>query len=313
MEQLQNFIHNLAGRFRKENDLSDIIWALSETSNEFKNLFVSFFFDELKNEKDIFQLQREYPTGSSRPDFYFEVNNQVYVIEIKIWDMNDHFEQYSVAFPNAKKGWIANYRAQTDKDFKTKTWEEFYNYIKAVIKKGENPNLIPILRGFNNYLKSTCMLIEFQKMNLANLTSLYYFNKLTNKIIEQERTGLQVKQYTASRSFFEDRSGSYFMIKGNASDWQYPWFGIYYGENKTCILICFGRSWCKNIYEGIQKFKNINAGNSFIDLYISEDSYWFEMNDEVFSRFNHSTSFEEQEVIVKQFYIEVLDRVKDYL
>ena len=98
MSLTEEFISNLSFRLNKENDLSDITWAMCETSDLFLTEFLAFFFPNV--DFDEVTLQREVANDDSRPDFYFEYNDKIYLIECKIWDRNHHFAQYTKRFGN---------------------------------------------------------------------------------------------------------------------------------------------------------------------------------------------------------------------
>lgn len=68
---ISSFFRNLAVRFRKENDLSDITWALCEASPTFKGIWIRFFFGDELNPDDIDWIQREatFDDKGSRVDF----------------------------------------------------------------------------------------------------------------------------------------------------------------------------------------------------------------------------------------------------
>ena len=62
-----------------------------------------------KNDTDY--LAREFAVVNSRPDFYFHdnKNKKECVLEVKIYDRNQHFKQYENQFPNTQYAFIANY------------------------------------------------------------------------------------------------------------------------------------------------------------------------------------------------------------
>lgn len=313
MSITKDLISRLSIRFRNENDLSDLIWSLCEVSTAFQGLFVSFFFKELSDNKEYIELKREYCCGSSRADFYFAVKQNEYLIEVKLYDTNYHFDQYIIDFPNAKRGWIANYRMPQHASFEVKTWDNFHSYLEANLASISDKDNHEIISGFCEYLKSVCSIVKFQKMNLNGLQSLFFFNKMLPKIIEQERPGITIKLYGSAKSHFEDSSGKFFSIQPkDQADIYYPWFGIYYDSAKTCICIGFSVGWCRKIFEGIRSTNDLSAGTYHIGKYFDDNNYWFEMKPDVFDRFNNLDSPEDQEQILQAFFEEVIDSVRKY-
>ena len=93
---MNNFFLSLAERKHNENDLSDITYALCKANDEFRKFWLKYCFED---DIDTEDLVREYQDGFSRPDFFFhDLNNQERIIEVKIYDWNQHFEQYEEYF-----------------------------------------------------------------------------------------------------------------------------------------------------------------------------------------------------------------------
>ncbi len=100
---INSFFFNLASKFYKENDLSDVTWAMCQASELFLQRFLKFFFnrDFLKT----IEIRREISAEEegARVDFYIEYYNELgerelYLIEAKIGDHNQHFGQYDGAY-----------------------------------------------------------------------------------------------------------------------------------------------------------------------------------------------------------------------
>jgi len=311
---ITNLISKLSTRFNNENDLSDLTWTLCEISGNFKDLFLSFFFPELKGKLSVIELLREFSEGNSRPDFYFKVDKQEYLIEIKKYDTNDHFEQYIRDFPNASRAWIAIYQVPKRSGFEIKTWEEIHTHLELQLTTIEDQETKEIVSGYCEYLKQVCSIIKFQKMNLDNLSSLYFFNKHLPSLIERQRPGIISTIYSQPKSYFEDRSGTFFSLKkSDGVDTYYPWIGVYYDQTKTCICIGFSIGWCKNIYQGIKRDNKVQAGKYFISVYPDENCYWFEMSSEKFGELNTMKSVDAQRLFLDAFLSEVLEAVSPYL
>jgi len=69
MEILDRFFETLAQKFNKETKLSDIIWTMCSSSKIFQNIFLEFCFG--KNISVDGEIEREYVSNGSKPDFYF--------------------------------------------------------------------------------------------------------------------------------------------------------------------------------------------------------------------------------------------------
>ena len=95
MTELTKFFTALSERARKENDLSDITYAMCEANLEFQKFFLDFFFREANLDVKTVKISREHSTEWGRPDFWIRTaDGLLYIVEVKIWDSNHHFEQY---------------------------------------------------------------------------------------------------------------------------------------------------------------------------------------------------------------------------
>lgn len=65
-----SFISNLADRFARENDLSDVTYTMCMSSEYFRGRFLEFFFPGV-DFRDV-DIEREWAVEDSRPDFYIQ-------------------------------------------------------------------------------------------------------------------------------------------------------------------------------------------------------------------------------------------------
>ncbi|MEO6883252.1 MAG: hypothetical protein ABI199_04420 [Bacteroidia bacterium] len=310
MEQEKNifltFFKKLSERQNYENHLSDVTWAMCETSKDFKFLFLSFFFggDAYKNYVPEFRkvkIEREYLRRESRPDFYFKIKEKEFIIENKIDDLDDHFDKYKRDFEGAFFGWIANYRKDKEDEIEIRTWGEFKEFLECEKKNmPEATNLL--IESYLTYLTNVCKIIKIEKMNLENISTLYSFNNLTNKIIRNENLKTLC-----------DRFGSYY------SGWQFTtrktitapaWFGIIYDEQQIAIISIWVTLSSTDI--------KISGGIWFDEPIISNERdnilngeiLKFNLNKKSFEEFTKDeTSVDNQKKILESFFKEVNDKL----
>ena len=69
------FFRLLADRFRRENDLSDVSWAICEASGAFRRMWIRFFFGEALDPEAVTRIEREVASDDrgSRVDFLLRV------------------------------------------------------------------------------------------------------------------------------------------------------------------------------------------------------------------------------------------------
>jgi hypothetical protein len=311
-----SFFDKLSDRFRSENDLSDITWAICEACPIFQKLFVQFFFNDISDISKISIFKREHSSESCRPDFYIKIGNTELVVECKINDRNHHFEQYKSQFPNARFGYITNYPlTHSGKDYEIRQWSEFKTFLEAALTKETDIQTVNLISGYLKYLTNVCGIFNLRKMNLNNLSSLYHFNHLIKKIassIDDHESSL----YNQGKNYDAERSGQYFELKKSNNNKVWPWLGVYYTE-RVCIYMEFNQKWCKKIYDCIDLTRFSKGGEYFDAPYKDYDygpAVCFELKEFYFSKFNdEKITVEEQEKIVRNFVNEVFACVTVYL
>ncbi len=177
MEGIAKFFEALSERAYKENDLSDITYAMCEADVKFRKFFLDFFFKDAHLDASKVTIEREHCDKDGRPDFWIKTSEgKPYIVEVKIWDGNHHFDDY---FDILKKsasndatedevwrrlGYIANYesvkdvevtigdRRQKVKDLcRVATWKELYEALQAA-----NYFEHPVISAYAAYVKRVC-------------------------------------------------------------------------------------------------------------------------------------------------------------
>lgn len=171
-----------------------------------------------------------------------------------------------------------------------------------------------LIDGYCTYLKSVCSIIKMKTMNLNNLSSLLYFNKAINEIVNTTYNGVICKKYKSTAAINDSWYGSFFTVKRNDTKRKndiYPWLGVSYDENGTWIGIFFSREWGGSIF---QNFKSgYEHGKYFQKPELSKDKLllWFKLKPEYFKKFNETSLVDDQKRLLTDFFEEVLDLVKD--
>ena len=185
---IERFFRELSRRMYKENDLSDMVYALCRSNSDFMQFFLNFIFGVGKLNATDFRIEREVSFGNDRPDFVLtkKDSGKRYFIEVKIGDRSQHFKQYStqlaklntnsnldfnvindVADITKYLGYITNYEIQEGElssDDKTAfngckgngtyhTWSEFKD---ALYKSKLVGDLNEDIRGLLAYCEMVC-------------------------------------------------------------------------------------------------------------------------------------------------------------
>ena len=320
MQQIQDFITNLAYRFRKENDLSDITWTMCQTSNLFQDAFVEFFFPGLVA-NDIY-LQRELSEDDSRPDFYFQADGKDYLIECKIYDHNHHFEQYTNRFKIAPEqlGYITNYPLRKD-GFTVHTWTELYVFLRKRVPTEE----APLWNGYLNYLKIVCnIFITETPMNLEGMFSLYTFYRSLDEVFAFDNEHYSSSLYDSRKDTNnggnftgntprEGVMGKYFEVKFKKVRMKtaWGWMGVYFEREHPIVCVGFDHrdGWGKPVYDLLINNLDEKDGIYFDAPYYDDesDAIWFD-----FSKgedFNQQNDSKKQIALLKSFLAEVFDAI----
>ena len=144
MTDMTKFFEAFAERAYKENDLSDVTYAMCEASRAFKRFFLDFFFGRGTLDASTATINREYSEAWGRPDFLIRAGDVTYIVEVKIWDGNHHFEQYF----NILSGKLPDEGADANEEENRRIWNRLgyianYDTIKAVSVKTSDEKAVP--------------------------------------------------------------------------------------------------------------------------------------------------------------------------
>lgn len=316
---LKSFFLNLSERLYDENSLSDITWAFAKANPDFMKIFMGLFHFDF-NIDEPWNIYRESSENDSRPDFIIEQGDKRFIVENKIYDRNNHFEQYAKTFDKDKRGFIANYRVPMETErkygFSRATWEDLIGIISREIN-----NLDPLdegtkmLQAYTEYVKEVCGIVEMKEMRLDKLVSLYHFNKLVEHIVRSSVEGYECELINQGKCFGESYSGRYFALSRTGDKIKvYPWLGIWYGETPPSIYMSFRKDWCPKFHKDYDINKR-NEGNYFAPPYHNEDDYdalEFELKHDVLQEFS-GASLDKQKTILSKFFAEIINEVGKYL
>ena len=315
-----DFIQSLSFKFHKENDLSDITWAMCLSCESFKDSFLKFFFPEIQIHPSL-NIEREKAEDDSRPDFYIENDGEIFLIENKIYDTNHHFGQYDSTF-NIKPqnfGYITNYVICDDnlrkEGYRIHTWEELYNTFLNKLPDNAEDQLL--WKGYLEYIKHVCGIIKFDKpMNLNGLYSLYSFveilaKQLSNRDEEHFSLSFYDKNKQCGGGYASGVTGVNFELdyKFLTQEKIWGWMGIFFDREKPLIAIGFPDilSWGKRFIDLIRPFEAHWADqNYFRKPYFDDGCLWFELLDARFEEFNSLQSIDDQIGLLKEFMDEVI-------
>jgi len=263
--EMKSFFQHL-GSFNKENDLSDIIYFGCISSHLFKQLFLKHVFPDIdiNNITNIDDIEREVwsEDKSCRVDFKFIVNDEIYLVENKIYDLDDHYEFYPEKFTKCKIGYIANYDVQDIRYFYKTSWKKFIYYLDGYLLKNKGNDFIHYM---NIYIKEVCDFMEERKFNHMQTSDLHYVIQIIEKIIMENGKRLQINNKAKGCS--EERIGKYFWLDNNGVRYHF-WFGLYLNDdvNNFWFEVCDD---CDNKYNGNEiahKFEGNDNNSTWFNI-----------------------------------------------
>lgn len=278
MADLNRFFTALSERMYKENNLSDITYALCEADVKFRQFFLDFFFHDAQLRASEVMIERETCfKKSGRPDFcMWTRDGGLYIVEVKIYDGNHHFEQYHDILEknngngdNSGKsawkrlGYIANYEEvkgvtiEKVKDVKIEckfarevcsrvaTWSEFMDELGRY--RGFDD---PVIQGYVEYVRHVCPYDDFN-VPKGWVVSAEDFKVVAefDKALENAKPNGCTVYSRSTRDFVSmQRLGHFFdwRPKYDASLSCRGWIGAYYRQNGAVVCVEFKETLCDN-------------------------------------------------------------------
>ncbi|GHT71756.1 hypothetical protein FACS1894110_25300 [Spirochaetia bacterium] len=307
MEIANAFFEYLSERMRNENNLSDITWALCCSSDEFRKIFIEYCFEE--DIQNIETFVREYSRDDCRPDFFIDdKNGQEYIIEVKIYDRNNHFEQYDNVFKNAKKAFIANYYFENINGWKIKTWKEFLQTLEKKFDEFSQEE-VNLIRSYYAYTKLVINYVEVKPMNLSNVSSIKDFYNILQQVVE-ECNIVKLHEWNQTKSAFTcNEYGKYLWYESGKNKYVYFWIGLHFEDEKIYIYVQYkDKGYCP---DRVAKILTSMEPGDYYDELIPDDPYiWIPLKEQYHEQLCKKTNVENQKEIIKKFMEEVLIKLQ---
>lgn len=253
----QDFFKGLGDRFWKENDLSDVTYAMCRGSKVFFQFFLDFFFSgELAVDAEDAEIAREIDDGKgNRPDFRIETRKGVFYVEVKIWDRWQHFPEYFESLREAnpedggnegktrnRLGYIVNYFVAVD-GYVVHRWQELVEQLKRYDYFNDDS-----IRGYAEFVKSVCGLrgnddIDSYRFYARDFPNIRLFMDAVNEAINQHSVdGVFPYNRNRTKCFQPNfRMGKVFEITNYHGSGKpaWGWLGCFFNESRAEIVVQF--------------------------------------------------------------------------
>lgn len=312
---IKKFFECLADYARKENDISDITVALCKANPTFKETFVKFFFNNI-DINEIKKIKREISSndGQSRVDIMIEVegDDKPYLIEVKKYDENHHFDQYVKAYniPPERLGYITNYELKKEGGYQIKKWSEFYKVLTNEDEKNKKAKNDELIQAYAQYLNKVCEIVYNKRIDLTKIESDDNFFRIVRDIVS---TSIVVTDYDTKYDN-EYAYGYHFANPGetiNKENGGYFVLLFETGQNPEVSIYVISR---KRLQQNILSMIR-NDGKYYIAPYEEshfkqDDAIKIQLNKLYLNKILTSKTYDEQLDVLKSFYEEVVKSIK---
>lgn len=279
MADLNRFFTALSERMYKENNLSDVTYALCEADVKFRQFFLDFFFRDARLKAGEVTIERETSfKNSGRPDFcIWTRDGGLYVVEVKIYDGNHHFGQYRdilkkeacerpITDDEAWKhlGYVANYKEVKNVEIengnktadevcsRVATWSEFVDGLERYLGFDD-----PVIQGYVEYVRHVCSCDDFQtpedwKISAKDFKAVAEFDKVLENAIKQNGCTVYSRSTRDFASmqwighFFDWQPNGEGRKKNDAALSCRGWIGACYRQGGAVVCVEFEETLCDN-------------------------------------------------------------------
>ena len=253
---VEGFFSGLYERMWKENNLSDITYALCVGNVEFRQFFLDFFFRSENLCATEVDISREWCDGDgNRPDFCIRnCDGQYYFVEVKLWDGDLHFQSYcrglNTLNGNGKGaenlGYIAAYgidKGTVQGCYSIHTWSAFHNELEKLSFLNDSAikgycTYVYAATGLHNEKQAESDIKGYQSFKANDFVAVRKFMESLDEAIGSAECKGVIAYNKSSRWFRRGcRMGRFFEVqkyKDDISVW--GWIGAYY--NSSCPEIC---------------------------------------------------------------------------
>jgi len=299
LDSLEPFFSFLGERLTDENDASDLLYAAFKACAAFRSVVLDHL--GVPSTAPI-EITREKTIESSRPDFYLVIGEAAcMLVEVKLFDRNYHYDEYSKLTINGLKPQIALLSAhRPDRDLPGWRVIEWRELIEEAERTGD-----AFASALAQYFRRVTMSEKLERISFGRPRGILSLNRALKRVIlDYQSDNFRTQLYrNAKDSFSEVSSGYCYKLehRGEPSRWAYPYFCLQYDDSTEGIVLALRKDF-EPKYDVL-----LVALREFYKERLKTEGWWSHVIMPVkdFERLMSSDNLEEQLGILRKFFNEV--------
>lgn len=267
--EVADFFSRFAERRYRENELSDVTWALCHAVPKFAEVLAQFIGIEVSSGTAV-KVDREVDLGAgNRIDISCSVDSVTIFVEVKIYDRNYHLRQYAqriVGRPGSRLVLLTNHVLDREQQIEAKqlgwsvcSWRDFVSRVESAFHSDD-----VLVDAYLRYVRRVCNMVELREIRFDpnSLYSLVSLNALIEEVIGgTSHDDFTYSRYKSSRDHGPGWTGAYFQLQYHHADIQrqvWCFFGLFFEEPESTRLgVWIDRDWNAKFLGAARELENL--------------------------------------------------------
>lgn len=298
-ERLETFFRFLGERLTDENNASDVLCAAFRAFDEFRSVVVECL--RLPSTGPL-EITRERTIEGSRPDFLITGEEGFFLVEVKLFDKNYHYDEYNrLAIDGVKPNRIILLTARKP-DHELGGWcvVRWGHFIEKLEETHQQINF-----ALAKYFGRVTMTKSLEAISLGRPRGILHLNRALERTIENyDSTDFQARIYTGGRNNFSaESSGYYYELKHRTQPERCAWplYCLVYTDDREGIELALRQDYHRPSYD-----RMFGALRQFYGERLKSEGPWcfVDMAPDVFERLISCGDKQEQLQILSGFLTE---------
>ena len=246
-ERLETFLGFLGERLADEDNASDVLYAAFKAFDEFRSVVVECL--GLLSPGPL-EITGERTIEGSRPDFLITGEQGFFLVEVKLFERNYHYEEYNqLAIDGLKPNRIILLTAhKPDRELGGWCVVRRSHLIEKLEETHQQINF-----ALAKYFGRVTMTKSLEAISLGRPRGILNLNRALERTIEDyDSTDFRARIYTSGRDNFSDvSSGYYYELKHRTQPERCAWplYCLVYTDDREGIELALRQDWHRASYE----------------------------------------------------------------